>query len=172
MSLARYKSFGYTISMKPRHKFFIFTLVFSLFACSKDAGEISITMDVSSLADPSTIQSFVFVVSGTAPGGETSNLLFPNTCVGCMTSESPCKEDDKCFLGNNCGFSITKNEFRAQVEFSDFLEGGDITVIACALDSSSTTIGSGQSVVTNAAGNSVTISVTADTSVCTLPPSC
>ncbi len=157
--------------MNVKNIVFLLSVVFSIYSCSKDTGQVDVDLDVGSITNSNEITKFVFVVSTT---DQIKSFLFPADCLGCKVSEQPCQEANTCVNLSSCGFSVSETNFRPRVSFSDFPEDSDILVIACGLNNSQSVIAAGSGTVRNSDGQSVSITLQANSSVCasSIPVAC
>ncbi len=135
----------------------LFLALSMLTTCDSGPGRVSLTLDLTGLADPNLIERFLFVVSDGEIATSTSNLLIPAECVGCAVEQSPCAEENRCWVNTACGFERTEPVFRPQIPSEIFPEGENITVVVCALDTTQVIVGSDQATVLNSDGIAATL---------------
>jgi len=160
--------------MLPHNRFLIFLCFLTFLTCSKGGGEINISLDLTAAAGVSAnIENFIFIVSGSNSENTPNTRLFPAECIGCKLAETPCKAENTCFVTTACGFSLNQSSFRVQVGFLEFSEGQDMTITACAQDSTFAFIASGTATVANEDKNTITIPLS-PSNICTntFPESC
>ncbi|MCB0308890.1 MAG: hypothetical protein KDD48_05915 [Bdellovibrionales bacterium] len=143
----------------------------SILCCTGDPGRIPISLDFTQVTNTSQIQRFLFVVKEPAdPIGLA--ILFPDECTGCTVSETPCPAANSCVKVNACGFLVTDEGFEARVDFSDFDNGADIEIIACATNGIDTIIASGATVIKNTGGQEAQVALSDSDTSCDLLPQC
>ena len=156
ISLRRCKSIGYTKGMSWKRM--VLLVAFLGMACSKDPGELNVTVDGSAVPNLSTtVTSYILIVKDAA----NTSVLYPNACVD-STQTPNCLVTDA-----TCGF---KNDatFRAKIDFSQFAVGDSLTVVMCAMQAGQTVFASGTQTIANTAGQSaaITLSTTNNAANC------
>lgn len=148
-------------------RIFASLLLASILACSKDPpGTINIELDVDGIAQnvQDSVNQFVFVIG---EEGSNQKLLYPSTCLGCSSDQTPCPVDAQCLKTTDCGFSVDDASFDPQIDFSDVESGATLEVIACGLDDGSSIVMAGSGTVENIDGETGTITMTTVPNVCT-----
>lgn len=149
-----------------------------LSTCAKDAGEINVTLDVTSSltltdADRANIHNFIFIVSYGDPALGTDKILYPADCTGCTDCGTSCSPRNCLKPSNQCDVFLAAGEaredsFRPKISFSDFSEGSQISVIACAMKDNQTVAAGGipSGSFKNTKGTAVTITLTNPSTEC------
>jgi hypothetical protein len=153
--------------MRPK-PLFLGSLLLLAISCSKDPGEINVTVNIPTGIDKTQIQSFIFVTYDPTPRPTPRpKILYPAACVdvsGCLVRDP------------SCGFTSAKGDFwRPSLKFSDYPEGPDsyVTLVACAMGADQTTIATGAGgPFPNVSTTSVQIDMTAATKCGDAPEVC